>query len=206
MGVVVTAAFWTGEVISTYYAILTWSFKKAGMSDEEAMAAATAVTAFNLGSTSGAMMYSGSLSAGAMRVLPPLRFVARNASRFGWMGIRFSGQIAMGAARGAAYAAAEAMSVGHGFTIKEVTRKPLSQRIKTQALKGGRLARTGVVYTAAIASGAILGAAGGMGISKAIWGDSGYWTARDFYLGNVSANEYFSTVSQLPALIGEEYL
>jgi len=205
MGVVVTAAFWTGEVISTYYEIQLWAFKKAGMSEEQAQLAATTVVGVNIGTTSGALMYSGSLSRGATRVLPPVRFAARMAARFGWMGIRFSGQIAMGAARGAAYAAAEAMGYGHGFTIKEVTRKPLSQRIKQKALTTGKATGTAVVYAAAAASGVVLGAAVGMGISKAIWGDSGYWTARDFYLGNVSANEYFSTVGQLPSLIGEEY-
>jgi len=193
MGVVVTTAMWTGEVISTYYQIQLWAFKKAGMSDEQAEMAATVVVGVNIGTTSGALLYSGSISRGASRVLPPVRFVARMAGRFGWMGIRFSAQVAMGAARGGALAGAEALGASR------------VQLIKTQALKVGRVARGAVVYTAAIATGAILGAAIGMGISKAIWGDSGYWTARDFYLGNVSATDYWDTVSQLPTLIGEEY-
>jgi len=205
MGVVVTTAMWTGELISTYYKFLMWSFKKAGMSEEEAKLAATTITAFNLGSTSAALLYSGSIPQGASRVLPPVRYGAQMAARFGWMGIRFSGQIALGAARGAGYAAAEAMGYGHGFTIKEVTRTPLSQRIKQKAVTGARATGTVAVYAAAIATGYLMGAAGGMGISKAIWGDSGYWTARDLYLGNVSAGDYFRTVGQLPSLIGEEY-
>jgi len=106
---------------------------------------------------------------------------------------------------GGALAATEALGIGHGFTIKEVTRKPLSQRIKQKAVTGVRVTGTVIVYAAAVATGYLLGAAVGMGLSKAIWGDSGYWTARDLYFGNVSPTDYWDTVSQLPTLIGEEY-
>lgn len=56
------------------------------------------------------------------------------------------------------------------------------------------------VHVAAGAAGGILGAAVGIGISQALWGQSGRDTAIEFYTGKVSLSEWWGAVSKIPSL------
>lgn len=82
---------------------------------------------------------------------------------------------------------------------------------KTGAERAAMVARGGGIYVAAAASGAILGAAIGIGVSKALWGESGEQTAREFYGGSamtimeegwrapfIISKDYWETVSTIP--------
>lgn len=74
-----------------------------------------------------------------------------------------------------------------------LARVAASQAAARTVATGATVAR-GVVFAGAVGAGAILGAAGGMAISKAIWGDAGYQKAKDFYTFQVSPEKYFSTL------------
>lgn len=56
---------------------------------------------------------------------------------------------------------------------------------------------TTAMYTAAIGAGYVIGATVGVAISQAVWGDEGAQDALDLYSGNVSWDEYWTTVGNI---------
>jgi len=118
----------------------------------------------------------------------------------------------------------EEKELGEGFTFNELYHNPhivyaaegisIGLWYATGAFWGADVAFTGymakalpfssfLTYSAlavpAGLSGIILGAAAGIGISKAIWGPSGEQTARDFYSGKVSPSEWWGAVKTIPS-------
>lgn len=61
-------------------------------------------------------------------------------------------------------------------------------------ISGVGLALRGSVFVGAAGAGAVLGAAGGLAIAKAGWGEEGYQDAHDLYTLKVSPSKYFGTL------------
>jgi len=137
-------------------------------------------------------------------------------------GLRFAqGLISFSRAVGGATARAAGSATMEWFASSQAGRAYFNRVTLPRALKAleptppkpgrGVRARGAVTITAAAASGAILGAAVGIGVSKLLWGESGEQTAREFYGGAVTttieegwsgpgivARDWWDTVSTIP--------
>ena len=113
--------------------------------------------------------------------------------RFMTMMYQFSRTVGGAALRGGGAAALDWLhtsAAGRAY-FNRVTMQGGARAALAKKMTPGKPSPVGMAKgTLAVASGVVLGAAFGIGISKAIWGESGERTAREFYAGLVLKPHY----------------